>query len=92
MSDEAGAERYEWSVKFRADTSGAVEDTLVVPMRREFHEEGTLRWDRQRGPVRWERTITVTGHIDAKGPIKRGIRSTVIQRLRVTRLAGNACG
>jgi hypothetical protein len=92
LSDEAGVQRYGWRIKFRADTSGVVDDTLVVPMRREFHEEGTLSWDRQKGPIRWERTITVTGRIEKEGPIRRPIRSTVIQRLRVTRLAARACG
>ncbi len=84
-------QRYDWSTKNRADTTGAVNDTLEVPMRRESAEEGTLTWDRRLGPLRWERTITVTGRIVAKGPIKRGIRSVVTQRIRVSRLPGYAC-
>jgi hypothetical protein len=84
--------RYRWSVKTRADTTSAVNDTLEVPMRRESEEEGTLTWDRRLGPVQWERTITVTGGIEAKGPIKRGIRSVVTQRIRVTRLPSASCG
>ncbi len=84
--------RYGWSAKARTDTTGTVNDTLEVPMRRESVEEGTLTWDRRRGPVRWDRTITVTGSIDARGPIRRGIRSLVTQRIRVTRLANQGCG
>jgi len=84
--------RYQWSIKARSDTTGAVDDTLEVPMRRESVEAGTLTWDRRQGPVGWERSITVTGGIDARGPIKRGIRSVVTQRIRVTRLSGRSCG
>jgi hypothetical protein len=83
--------RYDWSIKARSDTTGALNDTLEVPMRRESSEEGTLTWDRRLGPLAWERNITVTGGIDARGPIKRGIRSTVTQRIRVTRLPGHSC-
>lgn len=84
-------ERYSWSMRWRADTSGMVADTLLVPMRRDISEEGTLSWDRRRGPIRWERTITVTGRIEAKGPIRRAIRSTVIQRVRVERIENRSC-
>lgn len=84
--------RYEWRIKARTDTTGAVNDTLEVPMRRESVEEGALTWDRRLGPVAWERTITVTGSIEAKGPIRRGIRSVVTQHIRVTRLRGAGCG
>ena len=88
----APVERYAWSMKWRADTSGTMNDTLVVPMRRDFTEEGTLSWDRRRGPVAWDRTITVAGRIDPKGPIRRGIRSSVIQRVRVERIENRPCG
>lgn len=84
--------RYEWRIKARTDTTGAVNDTLEVRLRRESVEEGTLTWDRRLGPVAWERRITVTGGIEAKGPIKRGIRSVVSQRIRVTRLRESGCG
>jgi hypothetical protein len=83
--------RYAWSTKTRADTSGVVNDTLDVPMHQEGREDGTLTWDRRLGPLQWERTITVSGGIEAKGPIKRGIRSVVTQRIRVTRVAGYNC-
>jgi hypothetical protein len=83
--------RYTWTAKFRADTSGTVDDSLVVPMERHFQEESSLEWDAQRGPVRWERTITVTGRIQALGAIKRGMRSTVIQRINVERTENNSC-
>ncbi len=88
----SGEGRYGWSVKARSDTTGALNDTLDVPMRRDSEEAGTLTWDRRLGPVRWERTITVTGGIEARGPIRRGIRSVVTQRIRVSRLPGASCG
>lgn len=84
-------ERYAWNVRWRADTSGTVNDTLVVPMRRDISEAGTLSWDRLRGPVAWDRTISVTGRIDPNGPIRRGMRSTVIQRVRVERIPNRPC-
>ena len=83
--------RFHWSVESRSDTTGAVNDTLEVPMRRETDEKGALTWDDRLGPVQWERTITVTAGIQAKGPIKRGIRSVVTQRIRVTRLPNSGC-
>jgi hypothetical protein len=82
---------YAWSIKARSDTAGAINDTLEVPMRRQSTEEGTLAWDSRLGPVRWERVISVTGDISAKGPIRRAIRSLVTQRIRVSRLPGRAC-
>jgi hypothetical protein len=92
IGEEAGGlGRYAWTIKFRADTSGAVDDTLVVPMGRQFQENGTMTWDRLRGPMRWERTITVIGRIEAKGPIRRGMRSTVVQRVRVERIENRSC-
>jgi hypothetical protein len=84
-------ERYAWNLRWRADTSGTVNDTLVVPMRRDISESGTLSWDRLSGPVAWERTISVTGRIDPKGPIRRGMRSTVVQRVRVERIPNRPC-
>lgn len=83
--------RYVWSLKARSDTTGAVNDTLEVPMRRETVEEGTLSWDRRLGPTQWDRTITVTAGIEARGPIRRGIRSVVTQRIRVTRVPNGRC-
>lgn len=83
--------RYAWSFKARADTVGAVNDTLELPMRRESEEEGALTWDQRLGPVQWERAVTVNGSIDAAGPIRRSIRSVVTQRIRVTRVAGHPC-
>ena len=90
--EPGGLGRYAWTIKFRADTSGVVDDTLVGPMSREFQESGTMTWDPVRGPIRWERTITVRGRIQASGPIKRGMRSTVVQRVRVERMANRSCG
>lgn len=84
--------RYAWSVKARADTTGAVNDTLELPMKRESREDGSLTWDRTLGPVQWERTVTVNGSIDPAGPFKRSIRSVVTQRIRVTRVTGRSCG
>jgi hypothetical protein len=96
MADQPGSggaiARYGWTVKVRADTSGSMADTLVVPMRREGEEVGTLAWDRRRGPLGWERTISVTGKIVPSGAVRRGLTSTVTQRIKVTRLSGRACG
>lgn len=83
--------RYQWKLESRSDTAGAVNDTLEVPMRRETEEEGWLAWDARLGPVQWERTITIAAGIQAKGPIKRGIRSVVTQRIRVIRLPNPVC-
>ncbi len=84
--------RYSWSLKARTDTTGAVNDTLALPMRRENQEDGSLTWDRKLGPIQWERTIVVNGSIAAAGPIRRSIRSVVTQRIRVTRIPGRTCG
>jgi hypothetical protein len=82
--------RYAWNIKGRADTVGFVADTLKVPMRRDNDEEGSLVWDPRLGPVHWERTIRIEGRIDAKGAIKRGIRSLVTQQITVDRQADRA--
>lgn len=87
----SGDGHFLWNRNLRADTSGAVNDTLEVPMRQESAEEGTLTWDRRFGPVQWQRTITVTGLIAAKGLIRRSIRSVVTQRIRVVRLPRYSC-
>ncbi len=89
---EGPVERYTWSLAARSDTIGSMNDTLAVPMQREVRESGMLAWDRRRGPLRWERTVTVGGRIKPKGAIKRGIRSTLIQRIRVTRMPDPDCG
>lgn len=89
--DASGLERYAWTLKTRADTSSVMADT-TVPMRRESEEQGTLLWDPRKGPVSWERTITITARIDAAGPVKRGLRTSVTQQIKVVRLEGGpAC-
>jgi hypothetical protein len=78
-------ERYAWTRHAGADTSAVEQDTLRVPVIRQSDEEGWLLWDARRGPVEWQRTLTLSVRIEAQGAVKRALRSVVSQRIHVTR-------
>jgi hypothetical protein len=80
---------YRWSRRAESDSTTVV-DTIAVPVHRLQMEEGRLLWDAARGPLRWERTITVTARLPAAAPFRRGVSSTVKQLVRVER-AGDDC-
>ena len=77
---------YRWTRRGESDSTTAV-DTIAVPVHRRHLEEGKLLWDAKRGPVRWDRTITITAQIPAGRPFRRGVNSTVKQLVRVERQA-----
>lgn len=79
-------ERFEWIRSSPANTTTLRVDTLSVPMRRETGERGSLLWDQGRGPIRWERTLTIVVRITPGGRSGREARSTITQRIEVTRL------
>ena len=81
---------WRWSTHASADSSTIVEDSLAIPVHRESTEAGTLVWTTERGPVRWEREITVTATIPAGRPFPRGVVSVVKQVVRVER-TGSSC-
>jgi len=86
-------ERFEWTRSAPADTTTLSADTLSVPMRRETSERGSLVWDHERGPIRWERNLTIVVSIASGGRSARGARSTITQRIEVTRAdRPGACG
>lgn len=78
-------ERHAWTRHASADTAAAEQDTLRIPVIRQTDEEGWLLWDVRRGPIEWERTLRLSIRIEAKGGVKRGVRSVVVQRIHVTR-------
>jgi hypothetical protein len=84
--DAAGAHRYSWRLRRVVDTVAPINDSLEVPIRREVREEGTMLWSPDRGPLRWERTITTT--IRPSGSAKA--RGVVSQRIAVLRLQDDA--
>lgn len=76
--------RWRDSTGEKTETSG---DSLQVPVTRSSVEEGAIRWER--GPAEWQRVIRSTAAAPAGGILRSGIRSRVIQRIRVTRVPGN---
>lgn len=82
----SGVHRYGWTIRPVTDTAALELDTISIPLRRKVEEEGTLDWDPVRGPLRWERRLTLSARLDPRGPIRRGINSVIIQRIRVERL------
>jgi hypothetical protein len=77
--------RYTWTRHSVSDSTTIIQDSIAVPVRRETDEAGNLDWDAGRGPVRWERTLTVTARIPAGKQFTRGVTTLVIQRVSVTR-------
>jgi hypothetical protein len=84
--DVAGAHRYSWRLRRLVDTVAPINDSLEVPIRRDVREEGTMLWSPDRGPLRWERTISTT--IRPSGSTKA--RGVVTQRIAVLRLRDDA--
>jgi hypothetical protein len=88
-----GARRYAWTTRPLTDTTSIQQDTLSIPLERRVVEVGSMEWDPVRGPLRWERQLTLTARVDPKGPIRKAIHSVVNQRVRVERLPGAVqCG
>ena len=81
--------KYRWSRRVAADSTTIVQDSLAVPVRTETAETGSLDWDPRLGPVRWERTVTVTARIPPGKPFTRGVVTVLTQRVRVERRNGN---
>ena len=81
--------KYRWSRSVAADSTTIVQDSLAVPVRTETEETGSLDWDPRLGPVRWERTVTVTARIPPGKPFTRGVVTVVTQRVRVERRNSN---
>jgi hypothetical protein len=81
---------WHWSTHASTDSTTIVEDSLAIPVHRESAEAGSLVWNAESGPVRWEREITVTAKIPAGRPFPRGVVSVVKQVVRVER-TGSAC-
>ena len=77
---------HRWTRRSESDSTTVV-DSVAVPVHRRHVEEGKLVWSGARGPVRWERTITVRATIPAGRPFRRGVSSTVKQLVRVERVA-----
>ena len=81
-----GVQRYAWVIRPVTDTGSLQQDTLAIPFRRKVEEAGSMEWDPKRGPLKWERRLTLTARVAAKGPIRAGILSVVNQRVQVDRL------
>lgn len=88
--DVAGAHRYTWRLQRTVDTVAPISDSLEVPIRRDVREEGTMLWSPDRGPLRWDRTISTTVMPSGGSAKARGV---VTQRITVIRLRDFApCG
>ena len=77
--------RYRWSRSSTTDSTMVVQDSIAAPVRRETEEVGSLEWNPEKGPVRWERTLTVTARIPPGKLFSRGVVTVVTQRVRVMR-------
>ena len=84
--------KYRWSRRVAADSTTIVQDSLAVPVRTETAETGSLDWDPRLGPVRWERTVTVTARIPPGKPFTRGVVTVLTQRVRVMRQERGCAG
>jgi hypothetical protein len=88
--DVAGAHRYTWRLQRAVDTVAPINDSLEVAIRRDIREDGTMLWSPDRGPLRWDRTISTTVRPSGGSAKTRGV---VTQRIGVVRLRDSApCG
>jgi hypothetical protein len=92
LGDSAGAEgpieRYRLErTGTRHDVSLDGSDTLRIPVRQSTVEEGEFAWDPSRGLLSRSRTVTVETEVPAGGAVRVPVRSRVVQRLTLARLA-----
>jgi hypothetical protein len=81
-----------WTKSAATDTVALFQDWLEVPMHQTSKERSSLVWDSRRGPVRWERTLTLTVRVASLGAVRRGRTSVITQQIRVSRLdLADAC-
>lgn len=86
--------RFELERKGETRVSATRGDSLSVPHRQMSDEQGSFLWHPTLGLVRRERRIVVQTSVPVSRTVRRPVRSTVDQRIRVTRdLRGdpNAC-
>lgn len=88
LADSAGLTRLRWKVRRSVADTTAPLDTVPVTVREEIEEEGSMAWDRARGPVGWRRMVTIDALVPSGGAVQRPLRSTLEQRIVVARTAG----
>jgi hypothetical protein len=71
----------------RRDVSLDGSDTLRIPVRQSTVEEGEFAWAPDRGLLSRSRTVTVETEVPAGGAVRVPVRSRVVQRLTLVRLA-----
>lgn len=95
LGDSAGAEgpiqRYHLErTATRRDVSLDGSDTLRIPVRQSTVEEGEFAWERVRGLLTRSRTVTVETDVPAGAAVRVPVRSRVVQRLTLVRLADDS--
>lgn len=85
-------ERYRWRIASEGGPEPMSSDS-TVRFRQRIRDDGVLSWSRSRGPIAWEREITVDAQVGAvRGP-KSPLQTRVTQTISVRRLNSPArCG
>jgi hypothetical protein len=78
--------RYTLTGERRHAAVGAPIDSLPVEANTYERETGSLVWDFRRGPLVWQRQITMTAALPAKGAIRRAVRTQIEQSVVLERL------
>jgi hypothetical protein len=81
-------ERYRINRRLEREESRLLPDSTVVKAERSETENSVLAWSGERGPVRWEREITVELTVPAAGPVRQPFRTRIEQAVTITRVEG----
>jgi hypothetical protein len=80
-------QRYTLSGERHRTAVGAQFDSVLVEAPTFEKETGTLVWDPERGPLVWQRQITMSAAVPARGLVKRAVRTQIEQTILLERLA-----
>ncbi|MEO8032091.1 MAG: hypothetical protein ABJC74_07950 [Gemmatimonadota bacterium] len=82
--------RYFLSGDRRRTAVGAALDSLPVEAATTEKETGSMVWSPRFGPLLWQRQITLTATLPAKGSIKRAVRTSIEQTVTLERMVAGA--
>jgi len=66
-------------------------DSSRVVADREETEVGSFSWSNERGPLRWEREVTIDVVVPAGGVVRQSFRTRIVQQVTTERVVGR-CG
>lgn len=83
-------ERFRLIRRRRNQETRTLSDSTEVVAEREESEVGSYAWSGERGPIRWEREVTLDVTVPVRGIVRQSFRTHIVQQI-VTERVGGSC-